>query len=75
MGQGRVPPPKKSGKIFFWQLLCKIQTFFGKKSQKFGHFDNFFIHIFRAKMSLPLMLTELLRLCFTSLLKFTYLNG
>ena len=45
-----------SGKIFFLQLLCKIRTF-----------CYFFIHIFRAKMSCPLTLTELLRLCVMAL--------
>jgi len=26
----RAPPPQKIGKIFFWQLSCKIQAFSGK---------------------------------------------
>jgi len=39
-----VPPPtKKSGKIFFGQLSCKIRAFFGHIScKKIGHVDKFF---------------------------------
>ena len=37
-----MPPQKKSGKIFFGQLLCKILTFFRAKNHvKFGNFVNF----------------------------------
>jgi len=39
---GQVPPPKKkSGKIFFGQLMCKIGAFSGKNHAKFGKFVNF----------------------------------
>jgi len=31
-GRGARPPTKYSGKIFLWQLLCKIRAFFGQKS-------------------------------------------
>ena len=38
--RGTCPPPrpKKSGKIFFWKLLCKIRAFFGQKSYKISDF-------------------------------------
>ena len=32
------PPLKKSGKIFFGQLLCKIRSFFGQKSCQIREF-------------------------------------
>jgi len=73
-GTGENVPPQNSGKIFFGQLLCKIRAFSGKNRVKFGNFVNFsekyinsgillIFHIFLAKMSCPLNLTELLRLC------------
>jgi len=43
-----------------------FDNFSGKNHAKFGHFGNF-SDIFRAKMSCPLKLTELLRLCDQSL--------
>ena len=50
--------------LIFRANIIKIQTFwqfFGKNHVTFGHFVNF-SDIFRAKMSWPLKLTELLRL-------------
>jgi len=48
-GQGSTcsPPPqkKKTGNIFFGQLLCKIRAFSGKNHVKLGDFVNF-SHIF-----------------------------
>ena len=35
------PPPKKMGKIFWGQLLCKIWAFFGQNYVKFGNSVNF----------------------------------
>ena len=34
-------PPKFRKKIFFGQLLCKIQAFSGKNRVKFGNFGTF----------------------------------
>jgi len=76
-GRGTCPPPQNSGKLFFGQLLCKIQAFGGKNRvklgnflnfrgkyhKKFGYFDNF-SYIFLGKMSCPLKLTELLHYAF-----------
>jgi len=39
--EGRAPPQKKIGKIFFGQLLCKIRAFSSKNQVKFGNFVNF----------------------------------
>jgi len=57
-GQGHLPlpPPKKSGKIFFGQKSCKIRDFVnfsGKCHVKVGHFVNLSCIYFRAKMSSP----------------------
>jgi len=36
-----LPPPKKMGKIFFGQFLCKIRVFSAKNREQFGNFVNF----------------------------------
>jgi len=52
-GHARSPPQKKFLKIFFS----------GKCREKFAQIVNFSYIYFRAKMSCPPKLTELLRLC------------
>jgi len=60
-GQG-ARAPKYSGKIFSGNCDVKFGHFSGKNHVKLGNFVNFLIHIFRAKTSCPLKLTELLRM-------------
>ena len=67
-GRGHLPPPpqkKKSGKYFSGKNHVKFghfANFSGKYHVKFGHIVNFSCIYFRAKMSCPPKLTELLRL-------------
>jgi len=66
-GRGQLPPPqkKKSGKYFSGIYHVKFGNFVNfsaKYHVKFGHFGNFSCIYFRAKMSCPPKLTELLRL-------------
>jgi len=61
-GRGHVPPKILEQNIFP-TIITKNSGIFGQKNHvKFGNFVIFFIHIFRAKTSCPLTLTELLRL-------------
>jgi len=65
-GQGGSCPPKIQEKYFSGKIHVKFGLFVnfsGKYHVKFGHFVNFSCIYFRAKMSCPPKLTELLRLC------------
>ena len=71
------PPKKKSAKYFFCNYYVKFGHFYGnnhvkfenfvnfsgKNHVKFRHFVNFSYIFFGQKLSCPLKLTELLRLC------------
>jgi len=61
--RGQGPPQKKSGKIFFsGNYYIKFGYFSGKYYVKFWRFVNFSYVYFRAKMSCPQKVTDLLRL-------------